>query len=307
MSATPVAPKATRLADPAALLRITRRLHAASVPPWLHAEVGRRMAERLPIIRLHPERVLDWWSFMGASVDTLRQAYPKAELLVLEPDGMAHRPVPASARPAVPWWSPHRWLGAAPRPVSPQTLPPGAADLVWANMGLHFWHDPQEAFNLWHRALAVDSFLMFSTLGPGSLGGLQTAYTAAGWPSPFAPFVDMHDLGDMLIEAGFADPVMDQEQVTLTWPTAQAAVAELRLWGGNAHPRREQGLRTPRWQQRLLQTLAASAGPDGRIALTFEVVYGHAFKPLPRPRVAPTTQVPLEDLRMMAKSRPSRR
>jgi malonyl-CoA O-methyltransferase len=295
-----------RLIDSTALSRITGRLQSAPQPPWLHAEVGRRMLERLPIIRMQPARVLDWWSFSGASTQGLRNAYPAAELLRLEPEPSIGAIARGRQVRAAPWWSLQRWRGANAAPVSESRLQPGKAQLVWANMGLHFWPDPVMAFKRWHRALAVDGFLMFSTCGPGTLTLLQALYTRAGWPPPFAPFVDMHDLGDMLIEAGFADPVMDQEQLTLTWPTARAALDELRQLGGNAHPLRMHGLRTPRWRAQLLDELAsvcgAVQGTERRVALTFEVVYGHAFKPLPRARVTPRTQVSLEDLKLMAKT-----
>ena len=299
MNAGPTGGQPARAVDAAALARIGRRLQSALQSPWLHAEVGRRMADRLPVIRLQPPRVLDWWSRSGGSAQQLRRVYPKAELLLLEPG------LPGSARalsPA-PWWSPQRWRAAQLSVLSVSQLQPACAELVWANMGLHRWADPQLAFQHWHRALAVDGFLMFSTLGPGSLTTLQWLYKQAGWPPPFAPFVDMHDLGDMLVGVGFADPVMDQETLTLTWSTPAAALDELRQLGGNAHPQRAAGLRTPRWRQQLMDALAQTAGPDGRVALGFEVIYGHAFKPLPRARVAPTTHVAVDELQRMARSR----
>lgn len=306
MSNGPVPGQKPRLIDPTALSRITSRLQSAPQPPWLHAEVGRRMLDRLPIIRMQPARVLDWWSFGGASAQGLRNVYPAAELLQLESEPSSGTAARGGQASAAPWWSLQRWRGARAASVTESQLQPGGAQLVWANMGLHFWPDPLSAFKRWHRALAVDGFLMFSTLGPGTLTLLQGLYTRGGWPPPFAPFVDMHDLGDMLVEAGFADPVMDQEQLTLTWPTARAALDELRQLGGNAHPLRMQGLRTPRWREQLLDQLASVCGSvretESRVALTFEVVYGHAFKPVPRARVTSSTQVPLEDLRLMAKA-----
>jgi hypothetical protein len=105
-------------------------------------------------------------------------------------------------------------------------------------MALHLVDDPLALMQQWHRALAVDGFLMFSTLGPGSMQGLRQVYARLGWPTPHAPFVDMHDLGDMLVHTGFADPVMDQEILTLTWPDADALLGELRTLGGNADPGR---------------------------------------------------------------------
>jgi malonyl-CoA O-methyltransferase len=124
-------------------------------------------------------------------------------------------------------------------------------------MMLHMVSEPEHEMRQWHRALAVDGFLMFSTLGPGSLGGLRRIYAAEHWGPAHAPFVDMHDLGDMLAHAGFADPVMDQEIITLTWPDAAALLRELRALGGNADPQRHAGLRTPRWQTRLQRALRA--------------------------------------------------
>jgi malonyl-CoA O-methyltransferase len=171
-------------------------------------------------------------------------------------------------------------------------------------MMLHAEPDPLAVMRRWHRALAVDGFLMFSTLGPGSLPQLRSLYQAEGWGPPMAPLVDMHDLGDMLVEAGFADPVMDQELITLSWSDAATALAELRELGANTDPARSPGLRTPRWRARLMQGLARyAAGAGERIELGFEVVYGHAFKPPPRMRVAPESAVAVEDLRAMARSR----
>ncbi len=286
--------------DVAALARVQRRLQAAPEAPWLHAEVARRMAARLPIVKLQPTLVVDWGAYLGASDELLTSTYPKARRLAVEADGS--RRDATAAMLARPWWSPQRWTGIAVQALTAEELQPGVAQLLWSNMGLHGAADPQALMRQWHRALATDGFLMFSTLGPGSLTALQAIYRSEGWAAPFAPFVDMHDLGDMLVEAGFAGPVMDQEMVTLTWASPEALLAELRQLGGNVASNRHGGLRTPRWRQRLHQALAASAGADGRVALSFEVVYGHAFRPLPRPRVAAVTELTLEDMRTMARA-----
>lgn len=287
---TDAAPPRTTLrpVDPQALTRVRRRLAAAAEAPWLHGEVARRMAERLPVIKLRPARVIDWWPAGGAGARLLRAAYPQALQLAVQPDD-----VPAPAPPARPWWSPRRRAAAAP--VRAAELPAAAGEMLWANMGLHWCADPQAEMRRWFEVLAVDGFLMFSTVGPGTLESLRALYAAEGWPSPHAPFVDMHDLGDMLVAAGFADPVMDQETLTLNWPDAATLLAELRALGANADPRRHPGLRTPRWREALLQRLQPL--PTQRPALPFEIVYGHAFRPRPRPRVAAETTVALQDMR----------
>ena len=233
----------------------------------------------------------------ASSFALLRQAYPQAQILAVEPD--AERSA-ATAQPlALPWWSPRRWTGAATTVACAADVGDEQGQLLWSNMGLHLAVDPQAVMATWQRALAVDGFLMFSTLGPGSLTGLRQLYAEAGWPAPFAPFVDMHDLGDMLLHAGFADPVMDQEHITLTWSSPEALLLELRSLGGNAAVTRFPALRTARWRQELLRRLEQRRSTDGRIALGFEVVYGHAFKALPKARLGAETAVPLSDMRAM--------
>ena len=299
MSTPPPERSARRALDERALARVVQRMQTAPTPPWLHAEVARRMAERLPIIKRQPTAVIDWGAFLGASRELLAQSYPAARWLAVEPD--AQRRDATAAASATAWWHPSRWTGPGHQVRAEQEVPPQQAQLLWANMQLHGAIDPQALMTRWHEALAVDGFLMFSTLGPGTLPELRALYARAGWPVPFAPFVDMHDLGDMLVAAGFADPVMDQETITLTWPSAQALLAELHTLGGNVDPRRAAGLRTPRWRARLEAELGQLADAAGRIGLSFELVYGHAFKAAPAHRVAAKTAVPLQDMQAMVR------
>jgi malonyl-CoA O-methyltransferase len=280
-----------RDADAAALARGAARLARAEAP-WLHGEVARRMAERLPIVRTQPARVCDWWAGAGGSAALLHAAYPRAEIVAVE------REAGAAAGKAA-WWSAARWRAPLPA-VAQDAVQAGSAQLVWANMMLHHASDPGAVFARWHAALSVEGFLMFSTLGPDTLKTLREIYRDAGWGAPHAAFTDMHDLGDMLVAAGFAEPVMDQEPLRLTWATPDAALAELRGLGTNADPARFGGLRTPRWRRRLAAALAERAGGDGRIGLDFEIVYGHAFKPAPR--VTGETRVAADDLQRMARA-----
>jgi malonyl-CoA O-methyltransferase len=295
MALAPAPSSTLRAVDEVALWHAAERLRRAPEAPWLHREVARRMAERLAIVKMQPACVLDWWAGVGAGRGELVRAYPRARRLAVE-----LHPDPA---PMPPWWSARRWSGGADPALAETDVAPGTAQLVWANMMLHAVADPGATIQRWQQALAVDGFLMFSTLGPGTLPELRSLYAEAGWGPAMAPLVDMHDLGDMLVAAGFADPVMDQEWVTLTWPDAAAALTELRGLGGNVAPGRHPGLRTPRWRNLLLEGLAATAQrrADGRVGLSFEIVYGHAFKPVPRARLASESRVALDDFRAMTR------
>ena len=289
--------------DDAAIVRVLRRLAEQPAAPWLHSEVARRMAERLALIRLQPERIVDWWAFLGGSGEVLDAAYPKAQRIAVEPTAaLLQRSRTATERS---WWS--RWRsagGSTEAMLAADVAPgrPGPVQLVWANMMLHAVEDPPALMARWQQALSADGFVMFSCLGPDTLRELRGLYRRRRWPAPTIPFVDMHDLGDMLVQAGFADPVMDQETLTLTWSSPQALLAELRGLGGNASPARGLGLRTPRWRERLHAGLQTLAGPDGRMGLSFEIVYGHAFKAAPRTAPIGETAVSLEDMRAMVRS-----
>lgn len=292
---------AARGLDPIAVRRVLRRLARAPEPPWLHAEVARRMAEKLQVILLQPELVIDWWSFLGAGAGHLRVAYPKAQRVLVEPDAAwAARSREQLQRP---WWSAARWSGAATEVVTSDDAKPTDAGLVWANMMLHAVVDPVGLIDRWQRLLRVDGFVMFSCLGPGTLRELRSLYARVGWPTPTPGFVDMHDLGDMLVRAGFADPVMDQETLTLQWESPGALLTELRALGGNTAPDRTAGLRTPRWRARLERELESLRGPDGKLGLSFEVAYGHAFKSAPRMRSDGATRVSLDEMRSMVRTR----
>jgi malonyl-CoA O-methyltransferase len=293
--AEPDTPSSRRL-DDVAVAAALRRLARRSEAPWLHGEVARRMAERLALIRLQPQRIADWWSFLGGGEAALRGAYPRAEVVAVEPTPEL------VARHQAPWWSPRRLMGARPAATLDGEALDAPVQLVWANMMLHAVKDPPALMTRWQRALSADGFVMFSCFGPDTLRELRALYARRGWPAPAPDFVDMHDLGDMLVEAGFADPVMDQETIRLSWPTPQAALAELRTLGGNASPSRAAGLRTPGWKAALERELQSLADSGGRLSLGFEIAYGHAFKALPRAQAGEPTTVSLDEMRTLVRS-----
>ncbi|EPD37986.1 MAG: biotin synthase [Delftia sp.] len=281
--------------DPAAALRWQQGAPAAS--PWLHEEVARRMQERLDWIVKPPQRWCHWQPVRGGlqAHALLRQRYAQSECLVYEASPLHE----AAAREQLGarWWQPARWTGGATRFGEPE---PAGVDMLWANMALHQQADPQALITRWHQALSVDGYVMFSCLGPDTLRELHALYAQLGWPPAGQAFTDMHDWGDMLVHAGFSEPVMDMEHITLTFATPERLLQELRELGRNFHPQRFAALRGRRWQQRLHDALRERlAGPDGQLALTFEIVYGHAYKPQPRVRLEASSAVSLEDMRSM--------
>ena len=260
------------------------------------------MQDRLDFIKLKPARWVHWEPLRGGLLaqKALQKRYPQAEAWL-----SSEQTVQAlAARSAVqgPWWQVARWLG--PR-IQVGIPPEGQAQMLWANMVLHSAVLPQKLLKIWHRALAADGFLMFSCLGPDTLRELRDVYDHQGWPAPAHEFTDMHDWGDMLVEAGFAEPVMDMERITLTYETPERLLAELRAWGRNLHVQRFAGLRGRRWREQLDSVLMALARPEegGRLTLTFEIVYGHAMKPQPRATVSARTEIGLDQMRQMLRGK----
>ncbi|MGP1682654.1 MAG: biotin synthase, partial [Giesbergeria sp.] len=201
------------------------------------------------------------------------------------------------------WWRAARWGRAAVQFGPPQA---GSVQMLWANMALHSAANPRALLDSWQAALDIDGHLMFSCLGPDTLRELRAVYAAHGWPAPSHAYTDMHDWGDMLIDAGFAEPVMDMERITLTFTSPQRLLRELRELGGNLHPGRFPGLRGRQWQSELHQAIATGlAVPQegGQLALSFEIVYGHAFKAMPRVPVAAHSAVSLDDMRNMLRGK----
>jgi malonyl-CoA O-methyltransferase len=292
-------PAPTRLIDAQAVSRQLQRLASGPGAPWLHQEIGRRLVQRLALIRMQPDCIIDWWAGLGAADPMLAEAYPKAQRVAVEPS-LAWQTRTTRQR-HLPWWSAKRWT-ASPQSVLLEDAQLPKAQLLWSNMMLHASIDPVAVIERWHGLLQPGGFLMFSCLGPGSLLGLRQIYQQHQWPVPTIDFVDMHDLGDMLVRAGFADPVMDQELLTLTWATPEALLEELRTLGANAHPGRYAGLRTMQWKSQLLQSLELLRGADGRLQLQFEISYGHAFKAAPRVKVASEARISVDDMRVMARS-----
>jgi malonyl-CoA O-methyltransferase len=260
----------------------------------LQREVGQRMAERLALVKLQPRAILDAGCGTGDALAELRTRYPAAFIVGLD---FAQPMLLAARQRAVAGIASERTLlarilgpraggGHAPALVCADAVRlPFAAnslELVWSNLTLQWINDPMEAFAGFHRVLAVGGLLTFTTFGPDTLLELRTAFSGMDRATHISRFIDMHDLGDMLVHAGFAEPVMDMEKLTLTYADAMTMMRELKAIGAhNATLGRPRGL-TGRGRWRKMLDALESFRNEGRLPATFEVVYGHAWKPEPR-------------------------
>jgi malonyl-CoA O-methyltransferase len=243
-------------------------------------EIDRRMQERLDYVRVDAKRVVDLGCARGASLRGLAARFPAAQQVALDwvPAMLA------DVRPQLPAW--RRWIGggsggALTLAADAAKLPllSRSADLIWSNLLLHWLDDPLPALAEAHRVLEVGGLLMFSTLGPDTLKELRAVF-ADGYAHT-QRFLDMHDIGDMLVACGFADPVMDMEVIKLTYDSFDDLLGELRAAGSScAMSARRRGL-TGRASWARARAGYEAWREDGKLPATFEVVYGHAWKVAP--------------------------
>jgi malonyl-CoA O-methyltransferase len=245
----------------------------------LQHEICRRMLMRLDYIKHQPSAILDAGSGTGNVVAALRARYPQATLYALDIAlAMVRR-----SRARAPWW--RRLLGHGVLPVCGdiERLPlrDVAVGMVWSNLALQWTNDAPRAFAEFRRVLAPGGLLMFSTCGPDTLKELRAAYRGTDRYTHINRFIDMHDLGDMLVHGGFADPVMDMEYVTLTYTDVLALMHDLKAIGAhNVTAGRRQGM-TARATLMAVERNYEVLRREGRLPATFEVIYGHAWKPQP--------------------------
>lgn len=239
------------------------------------------MLERLDYVNLQPQRILDLGCSRGGSFSGLAARFPESQLIGLD----LSPAMLAAGQEQRPGWQ--RLLGIKQR--GPLRLAADAARIpfksastavVWSNLLLHWLDDPLPVLAEAHRVLEVGGLLMFSTLGPDTFKELRLAFVDGH--AHTQRFIDMHDLGDMLVGCGFADPVMDMEVITLTYDDLDAMFRELRAAGSSCAMRaRRQGLTGRRgWEAARLRYEAMRR--EGKLPATFEVVYGHAWKVPPK-------------------------
>jgi malonyl-CoA O-methyltransferase len=317
-STTLMSPTSAQSGRPAYDSRRLRRIfdrRAASFDDvaFLPREIAQRMRERLDYIKVTPASVLDAGCGAGEDIPALRERFPEAPVFGSDlSHGMLRRALHHDAgdtswRRFLPA-SLGKALGArgprfAQADFSALPFAAGAFEFIWSNLALHWHSRPDLVFPEWQRALKVNGLLMFSTLGPDTLKELRGAYAeieaAHGVASRkhVIDFVDMHDLGDMLVEAGFEIPVMDQETLTITYKSPESLLADVRRWGAYPFEREAcDGAVARRLHKALLAALEARRRADGTIALTFEVIYGHAWKAVPRTTAEGHGIVRIEDI-----------
>ncbi len=244
-------------------------------------EIADRMLERLHLLRAIPQRVLDLGSGTGYCARKLRRRYSTCTVVELD---FAFRML-LRARAYAPWW--RRGLDALTGAKECQVcadmeqLPfaDRSFDMVWSNLALNWTISLPQVFAETWRVLRPGGVCMFSTLGPDTLKELRGAFAAVDQHVHVNRFIDMHDLGDLLVGSRFADPVMDMECITLTYSDVRVLLRELKASGShNLNSGRNMALSGKAAFASCVDAYERLR-TDDRLPATFEVVYGQAWKP----------------------------
>ncbi|MGI9304902.1 MAG: malonyl-ACP O-methyltransferase BioC [Gammaproteobacteria bacterium] len=254
---------------------VRRKLERAAVTyddaAALQREINARMLARLDYIKLAPSTIVDLGAGTGLASRSLRKRYRGSQLLMLDFSApmlrQAQNKFGRFRRP---------WALAGDAECVP--LRDGCADLIYSNMMLEWCTDLDQTLRELRRVLQPDGLLLFSTLGPDTLRELRASWARVDDRPHVHAFIDMHDIGDALLRAGFADPVMDMEMITMTYSDIRQLAGDLRSLGmSNALYARGRGLMGKRCWQRMVDAYETWRGADGLLPASFEVVYGHAW------------------------------
>jgi malonyl-CoA O-methyltransferase len=252
----------------------------------LQHEVCNRMLDRLDYVKVAPAAILDAGTGTGNAIPGLMSRFPGIPIVALDiAFAMLER-----ARGRLKWWQSVPGLRPPLCPVAADVerlpLANESVGLVWSNLALQWVNDLPATLKEMQRVLAPGGLVMFSTFGPDTLKELRAAYAGVDTRTHVNRFVDMHDIGDMLVHGGFADPVMDMEPFTLTYGDVRALMRDLKAIGAHNSTTGRPDALTGKSTLKRVAANYERLRSEGKLPATFEVIYGHAWKPLPR--VSPT-------------------
>ena len=236
----------------------------------LQQEIGQRLLQRLELVKIRPERILDLGSGTGQCIPDLLARYRKSELVALD----IALPMLQRARRRGHWLRRPRCVCA-----DAERLPfaDRQFDLVFSNLMLQWCVDLDAVFAELHRVLRPGGLLLFTSFGPDTLRELRLSWEQVDNRSHVNTFLDMHDVGDAMLRARFSDPVMDVERLTVTYPDVWQLMRELKQIGAhNVTLGRPRGLTGKARMQRLVEQYEQYR-QEGVLPASYEIVHGHGW------------------------------
>ncbi len=252
----------------------------------LQREITQRLAERLALMRIAPESILDIGCGTGQGSTLLKTAYPQASLAALD----IALPMLAVARKKerdasslftkiLNRLAPHASHLTRHVCADMERLPfkTSSQSMLWSSLALQWADNTEACLREWQRVLVPGGLVMFATFGPDTLKELRQSFSSVDGGEHVSRFTDLHDIGDMLVHAGFQHPVMEMEMITLTYADLKSLLQDLKGIGAhNAAAARSRGMMgKSAWQK--LQAAYEQFRHNGKLPATYEVIYGHAW------------------------------
>jgi len=239
----------------------------------LQREIESRLLERIEFQRHEPAMILDLGCGTGSASRVLARQFPRAGVIAL--DWAPAMLVQAGAAIE----SDHQGIGRVCADMHSLPLAARSTDLVFSNLALQWSYDLPAVFREFRRIMKADAMLVFTCFGPDTLHELKQAWRAVDDLPHVNDYPDMHDIGDELLAAGFREPVMDTERLTLEYPDVLSLMRELKGIGAhNVASRRLHGLTGKTRLKDMLQAYEAFRRGN-RYPASYEIIYGTAFAP----------------------------
>jgi malonyl-CoA O-methyltransferase len=256
----------------------------------LQNEVCRRLLEKLEIVKITPERILDAGAGTGLAIPPLFARYKKAQVVALD---LSENMLKKSARHGGLFRTPH--LVCAD--VEQLPFADNVFDLVFSSLSMQWCNDLNAAFLEARRVLKPGGLFVFSIFGPDTLKELRHSWDKVDGANHVNRFIDMHDIGDALLQDGFAEPVMEAEMMTVTYDSVDEIMHDLKAIGANVTAqvtgREPESSPVPRaghtgqsgkglGGKSALQALRDNYEhfrQDNLLPASYEIIYGHAWQP----------------------------
>lgn len=239
----------------------------------LQREVGDRALSRLSYMQIEPKRVLDLGAGTGYCARRLEELYKQSRIVLLD---IAPNMLRIARTQARRWFSRTHYVCGDVSHLGMQT---GSVDLIFSSLVLQWCSDLAVVFRECARVLRPGGLMLFTTLGPDTLRELRHAWSFVDDLPHVNLFLDMHDVGDALISAGFTSPVLDREHLTMLYKDVFALMGDLKGIGAhNCLEGRRRGL-TGRAALNGLRAAYERYRTGDRLPATYEIVYGHAWAP----------------------------
>lgn len=237
----------------------------------LQKEIAKRLTERLDYIKHSPKTVLDAGSGTGFVTQDLLKRYPRSSVIALD---IAYSMARKSQQQGGWFRKPLAVCADAEKlPLKPESI-----ELLISSLMLQWSNDLKQTLSGFHSVLAPNGLLLFSTFGPETLREMRESWATVDNVPHTSNFLDMHEIGDALLQSGFINPVTDMEMITMTYANVRQLMRDIKQIGAsNTHSERSKGLMGKQKLKAFEAAYEQFKTNEKLYPASWEVIYGHAW------------------------------